>query len=90
MTHVFDYTYDPAGRLTNVDRDSLPFSSYTYDSNGNRLNNSAVYDDQDRLLSQGTATYIYTANGELLTKNDGGQTTYNYDVLGNLISVEKS
>ena len=46
-----------------------------------------MYDDQDRLLSQGTATYIYTANGELQTKTDGGQTTYNYDVLGNLISV---
>ncbi len=87
VTHVFDYSYDTAGRLTNVDRDSLPFASYTYDSNGNRLNNGAVYDDQDRLLSQGTATYTYTANGELLTKNDGGQTTYNYDVLGNLISV---
>jgi RHS repeat-associated protein len=87
VTHVFDYTYDTAGRLTDVDRDSAPFASYTYDSNGNRLNNGAIYDDQDRLLSQGTATYTYTANGELLTKNDGGQTTYNYDVLGNLISV---
>ncbi len=88
VTHVFDYTYDTAGRLTDVDRDSLPFASYTYDSNGNRLNNGAVYDDQDRLLSQGTATYTYTANGELLTKTDAsGTTTYSYDVLGNLISV---
>jgi RHS repeat-associated protein len=38
-------------------------------------------------LSQGTATYTYSENGELLTKTDGGQTTYNYDVLGNLTSV---
>ena len=64
VTHVFDYTYDTAGRLTNVDRDSLPFVSYTYDSNGNRLNNGAVYDDQDRLLSQGSATYTYAAQVE--------------------------
>ena len=46
-----------------------------------------MHDDQDRLLPQGSASYVYTANGELQTKTDGGQTTYNYDVLGNLISV---
>jgi RHS repeat-associated protein len=88
VTHVFDYTYDTAGRLTNVDRDSLPFASYTYDSNGNRLNNGAIYDDQDRLTSTSSATYTYSANGELLTKtNSSGTTTYSYGVLGNLISV---
>lgn len=44
-----------------------------------------MYDDQDRLISQGVTTYTYTANGELKTKTQGGQTsTYIYDVLGNL------
>jgi RHS repeat-associated protein len=39
-------------------------------------------------LSQGSATYTYTPNGELLTKTNGSRTTtYSYDVLGNLISV---
>ena len=88
VTHVFDYTYDTAGRLSDVDRDSLPFASYTYDTNGNRLNNGAVYDDQDRLTSTSSTTYTYTANGELLIKTNGsGTTTYSYDLLGNLISV---
>ena len=49
---------------------------------------NGTYDDQDRLLSYGNATYIYTANGELKTKKVGTQiTTYDYDELGNLIGV---
>ena len=48
-----------------------------------------TYDDQDRLLTYGPYTYIYTANGELRTKTTGGQpTTYTYDVRGNLVRVE--
>jgi len=49
---------------------------------------TGTYDDQDRMLTYDGATYTYTANGELSTKVQGGQTTsYTYDVLGNLISV---
>ncbi|MCF8723755.1 RHS repeat-associated protein [Nitrospina gracilis] len=88
VTHVYDYTYDTAGRLHEVFKDSVLQNTYTYDANGNRLNNGAVYDDQDRLVSTSTATYTYTDNGELASKTEGGQTTtYNYDVVGNLISV---
>ena len=40
------------------------------------------------MLTYGTAAYTYSANGELQTKTDGGlTTTYNYDVLGNLLVV---
>jgi YD repeat-containing protein len=69
-------------------------SEYLYDANGNRLAGSfnsthgtllsATYDDQDRLLSYETVTggaldFTYTANGELLTKTVGSQTsTYTY------------
>ncbi|MCI0563830.1 MAG: hypothetical protein MN733_35595, partial [Nitrososphaera sp.] len=46
------------------------------------------YDAQDRLLQYGDSSYTYTANGELLTKTLGTQTTtYDYDVLGNLRAV---
>jgi RHS repeat-associated protein len=70
---------------------------YTYDSNGNRIaaegeasTVTATYDDQDRLLTYGNATYSYTANGELATKTVAGQTTtYQYDTLGNLLQVTK-
>ena len=51
----------------------------------------ATYDDQDRLLTYDGNTYTYTDNGELLTKTNGADvTSYDYDVLGNLLSVTKS
>jgi RHS repeat-associated protein len=96
-TDQFDYSYDLAGRLTEVKKNGAVVSTYIYDPNGNRLNRAAsggtetgAYDDQDRLLSYGNFTYSYTANGELKSKTNisTGQTTqYNYDLLGNLIKV---
>jgi RHS repeat-associated protein len=93
VIHTFDYAYDLAGRLSEVKRDNVVTASYTYDPNGNRLSGPGLttapnYDDQDRLLSYGTANYTYTANGELATKIVGGVVTrYTYDVLGNLKAV---
>ena len=96
VTHIFEYEYDSVGNsgyLTQVvKKDSsgliLSTSIYTYGLNGNRLNNGAVYDNQDRLISTNTATYTYTNNGELLTKTENSQvTSYTYDVLGNLKEV---
>jgi RHS repeat-associated protein len=89
------YEYDPAGRLKKIWSDSILSAEYTYDDNGNRLSYAdtggtinGTYDNQDRLLQYGGATYGYTANGELLTNTVGGQTTtYGYDELGNLIGV---
>jgi YD repeat-containing protein len=55
-----------------VTRDGGVVESYEYDENGNRTrmvgpNGTQVgtYDEQDRLLSFGDATFAYTANGEL-------------------------
>lgn len=91
VTSVYGYTYDAAGRLTGVLRDGTPEESYTYDGNGNRLTAngfSSTYDSQDRLSQAGTTTYTYTANGELVTKVEGGQsTTFSYDLMGNLTNV---
>jgi RHS repeat-associated protein len=94
-TTTYEYGYDAVGRLILVKRNGAEISRYEYDANGNRLRYvgergtfTGVYDDQDRLLSYGDATYTYTANGELRTKTEGGETTtYNYDVFGNLRSV---
>ena len=72
--------------------------AYTYDHNGNRtsVTNSAGtlvpadidVDDQDRLLGYGTSSFTYTANGELASRADGGDTwTFTYDVSGNLEQV---
>ncbi|MCP4361829.1 MAG: RHS repeat-associated core domain-containing protein, partial [Chloroflexi bacterium] len=91
QTVTTTYSYDAAGRLETETVNGNNIATYTYDSNGNRLSdgtNNAAYDDQDRLLQYGSASYSYTANGELLTKTVGGQTTaYTYDVLGNLVGV---
>lgn len=46
------------------------------------------YDDQDRLLTYGATAYTYTANGELASKSQNGQTiAYDYDVTGSLRQV---
>jgi len=89
---TYDYSYDQAGRLTEIRKNSVIQASYGYDANGNRthVNGSEVahYDDQDRLHEYNGAQYTYTANGELKTRTVGGQTTaYSYDVFGNLREV---
>ena len=88
MTHTTDYVYGIAGRLEVVTVDGVLAEAYIYDANGNRLDAGTVYDAQDRLTATASATYTYTANGELATKTDAtGTTTYTYDVLGNLRSA---
>ncbi|MGH8623751.1 MAG: hypothetical protein ACREYC_00200, partial [Gammaproteobacteria bacterium] len=85
-TTTTDYTYDPAGRLTEVTSNGA-LTAYSFDANGNRLKKTervgaamiaettATYDAQDRLLQYGDTRYSYTPNGELLTKTVGTQTT---------------
>jgi len=72
-------------------------ATYGYDPNGNRNSvatasgtKTATYDAQDRLLTYGSWSYTYTANGDLLTKTDtsnGQVTNYAYDAQGNLRHV---
>ncbi len=94
-THVWGYTFDAAGRLTDVTEDSNFFSHYGYDADDNRTTYTnaggtvnPTYDAQDRLTAYGAATYGYTLDGELTSKTVSGQTTsYTYDALGNLLHV---
>lgn len=86
VTITYDYVYDLAGRLIEVKTVGTITAAYGYDANGNRT--EGTYDEQDRLLTWGTASYAYTANGELSSKTDTGLTTnYSYDVLGNLMQA---
>jgi RHS repeat-associated protein len=94
-SHVWGYTYDAAGRLTDVTEDGAFYSHYGYDSHDNRttFTNSAgtvdpTYDAQDRLLTYGATSYTYTANGERRLKVDSaGTTVTTYDAFGNLIAA---
>jgi RHS repeat-associated protein len=96
VTAVWEYHFDDAGRLDEVKKDSVVVETYGYDANSNRTSYSdfwgsgaATYDEQDRLLTYGAASFTYTANGELSTKTEGPDvTTYGYDVFGNLRTVE--
>jgi RHS repeat-associated protein len=97
ITHTFVYSYDLANRLTDVARDSVLLSQYSYSPNGNRTGYSgssgtitATYDSQDRMLQYGNLSFAYTLNGELQNKIDvstSQTTTYTYDVLSNLRAV---
>jgi len=96
-TDTYNYTYELGGRMIEVKKNGIAYSSYTYDSNGNRLSYtgpggtsvSGTCDDQDRLLQYGNTAYTYTANGALTSKIEGSQTTaYQYGVLGGLLSVD--
>ncbi|MGX2029945.1 PKD domain-containing protein [Methylocaldum gracile] len=92
QTDTTVYTYDLAGRLTEVRRNGTVQATYGYDANGNRthLNGLEVasYDAQDRLTSYNGTAFAYTANGDLKTKTVGGQVTgFSYDVFGNLRQV---
>jgi len=104
VTGTYAYTYDPAGRLTDVTTNGSATAHYDYDPNGNRVGGfnqasgtllNATYDNQDRLVSAqstllGTQSWTYTANGELLSKTDAsGTTTYTYDLLGSLTHVAR-
>jgi RHS repeat-associated protein len=92
VTTTYRYGYDLAGRLERVSEGGVEVARYQYDSNGNRTHvdgsEVATYDEQDRLLTYGDAAYSYTANGELTQKTENGaETHYTYDVLGNLMQV---
>ncbi|MEQ1860824.1 MAG: RHS repeat-associated core domain-containing protein [Chthoniobacteraceae bacterium] len=88
---TFTYSYDAVGRVTEVKKGAATQESYTYDGNGNRLTTGAVaatYDAGDRLTALGATTFTYTAAGDLLTRNAGGQTTtFSYDAAGNLTAA---
>ncbi|HHH46419.1 MAG TPA: hypothetical protein ENK53_05330, partial [Thiotrichales bacterium] len=93
---TYSYAYDPAGRLVEVRKDGAVVESYDYDANGNRTSvvngagsATASFDAQDRLLTQGGASYAYSAAGELSRKTVGNEATdYVYDAQGNLRVVD--
>jgi RHS repeat-associated protein len=98
VTSILDYSYDGAGRLSEIRKNGAIAGTYTYDLNGNRLTGPAVattytHDAQDRLTQSSASglpptVYTHTAHGELARKTSGAAvTTYQYDAQGNLLQV---
>ncbi|MFD8693243.1 DUF6531 domain-containing protein [Kitasatospora purpeofusca] len=83
------YGYDLAGRLTSWNNGSTR-SDYGYDASGNRVRAgpaTAVYDARNRLVSDGTTEYRYSARGTRTSATTAsGTTTSAYDAFDRLIT----
>lgn len=71
------FGYDLLNRLTSASHPTIPTETFTYDPVGNRNPNTWVYDAANRLLSDGTLSYTYDANGNRINQTpvsgSGGQ-----------------
>ncbi|MBL7496454.1 DNRLRE domain-containing protein [Frankia sp. CNm7] len=83
------YTYDWADRLTSWTDQANVTTTYGWDAAGNRTSENAAvstFDQRNRLLSDGTSTYTYTARGTLATTTEGSTvTTTSFDAFGRLL-----
>ena len=91
-TKVFVYSYDSAGRLTQVTENSVTAASFTYDQNSNATSGSldgnsftATYDNQDRILTFGSRTYTHNNFGEMTgVQTSTGNAAYTRSFFGYL------
>ncbi len=100
-TVTWDYTYDLMGRLETVYKDSMLAEAYSYDDNGNRLNENNVlrgvsrsytHSIEDHILTAGADTYSFDVDGFLTSRTivsgaNSGTTTFDYSSRGELLSV---
>ncbi len=86
-----NYGYDPLDRLT--DASDIAPAAYAYDPVGNRLQSdstsTAVYNDDNQLVSDDTATYAYDARGNLTAINEvgGASRTFRWDAQNQLVEA---
>jgi RHS repeat-associated protein len=93
----WDYQFDAAGRLVEVEKDNSPYASYRYDANGNRTSvtlegetQAATFDARDRIATQGDLSFRYNKSGEMVEKRDtssGKVSSFAYDSFGRLTSA---
>lgn len=83
---LHNYSYDNLYRLTQAIHPNIPTENYSYDSVGNRL--GSIVDIANRLADDGTFTYTYDNNGNMIKKTDkttGEITNFIYDAEDRLI-----
>ncbi|MCP4001441.1 MAG: hypothetical protein GY727_11085, partial [Gammaproteobacteria bacterium] len=89
-TQTYSYGYDVNGRLLEEKQGSVQTELYTYDENGNRLSTlteTASFDTQDRIISQGALSYSFDVDGFLTQR---GNNSFAYSARGELLSVTPS
>ncbi len=83
---IVQYTYDDAGNLMRKDNGNGTYTKYLYDP-ANRIIGIENYKSGTTLNSH--FYYTYDAAGRVITStSDDGVTTYGYDAIGQLTSVE--
>jgi len=85
-----NYTYDSTSQLTAADHDYQADESYTYDANGNRTMTGYSTGTNNRLLNDGTHTYIYDNEGNRTKKTvtaTGEATEFEWDHRNRLVRV---
>ncbi|MBW2662491.1 MAG: hypothetical protein JRD93_11000, partial [Deltaproteobacteria bacterium] len=98
VTSDYAYTYDAMGRLLTVTRDGALVEEYAYNPVGTRIHENNVlrgisqkgylYSDEDCLLTAGSTSYEYNADGFLTTRTEGADvTSYDYSSRGELLGV---
>ena len=97
MDGTASYSYDPraslpAQRIPQISnlKSLLPPPSLFYDSNGNRANPGYVTGPDNELLSDGTYTYQYDADGNQIERTDiatGTITLYTWDNRNRLVGL---
>lgn len=84
------YTYDDLGR-TKTWTSGGNTVSYAWDKSGNRVQNgtkTAVYDERNRVTSDGDYTYTYTARGTRASRTSSGfEEKFDFDAFDRLIKV---
>jgi RHS repeat-associated protein len=86
----WNYGYDALGRLVSDSKSNGVNNTYTFDGNGNRNTyntTQSTFDNQDKLLTQGSITYAWDGLGNRIGKSDG--TTYVHDGMGSLKTWSK-
>jgi RHS repeat-associated protein len=73
---TLNYTYDKIGELTGVS--GAEQATYSYGSNGNRTMAGYQTGTGNELTNDGTYTYTYDKNGNVLTKTDSAGDVWNY------------
>jgi RHS repeat-associated protein len=88
------YSYDALGQLTEVTFPDNSKEHYTYDEAGNRISTTIVgtiisysTNNMNQYTQAGSESFTYDHNGNLVSRNGNGTTTYEYNYENQLTRV---